>query len=82
MIIILTSLVLAVTLVLLALLVALILGIHSDERATDLASQPRTLNASMARRLLGLHVRKPARPACMPARHESPRPAPYDDARR
>ncbi len=67
MILILTCLVLTTALVLAVLLAVLVVGIRSDERAVDLTGRPHTPSAAVARRLLGLHARKPVAPACLHA---------------
>ena len=40
-------------------LAAVIIGVHCQERAASLGHRPASLSASLARRVLGLHVRAP-----------------------
>lgn len=40
-------------------LAAVIIGVHCQERAASLGHRPASLSASLARRVLGLHVRTP-----------------------
>jgi hypothetical protein len=41
---------------------AVTIGIHRQDRAASLGHRPAGLSAGLARRVLGLHVRTPARP--------------------
>ena len=62
MLIALVLLTLAVTVVILALLGLLLAGIRREDRAPELACRPPTLVTGLARRLVGLHVRRPPTP--------------------
>ncbi len=45
-----------------AVLAAVTIGVHRQDRAASLGHRPAGLSAGLARRVLGLHVRIPARP--------------------
>jgi hypothetical protein len=45
------------------LLLAIMIGIHRQERAASLGHRPASLSAALARRILGLHAPDPYDPA-------------------
>lgn len=52
-----------VTILVMVLLVIVVIGIHQEPPAQELSEQAPRLLAAAARRMLGLHVRKPYSPA-------------------
>lgn len=70
MLIVLISLVLGVALAVTVLFAVVRAGVRAEDQAGDLADRAPTPLTGLTRRLLGLHVRRPALPAARPGRDE------------
>jgi hypothetical protein len=62
-------------------LAALIIGVHCQERAASLGHRPASLSASVARCVLGLHMRAPDEANGPSARHVEDTPTPKETTR-